>query len=63
MGKERAITSYKHTDALPLWRAGVVAGTMVYRKVFSYNEKGDLVKVQDFYDNRLENSFNYELTY
>lgn len=50
-------------DALPLWRAGAVAGTRVYRKVFSYNEKGDLVKVQDFYDNRLENSFHYELTY
>jgi|GEM_PF-5788591 len=50
-------------DALPIWRAGAFTGTMVYRKLFGYNEKGDVVSMKEFYDKRLENAWSYELTY
>lgn len=50
-------------DALPIWNAGAFTGTMVYQKIFDYNEKGDLVKVEDFYGTRLQNSWSYEFSY
>ncbi|WP_316783917.1 hypothetical protein [Pedobacter frigiditerrae] len=50
-------------DALYTWNAGVFKGIMIYRKIFSYNEKGDLTKAEQFYGTRPEQKIEYVLTY
>ncbi|TCC90346.1 hypothetical protein EZ428_13800 [Pedobacter frigiditerrae] len=50
-------------DALPVWNADFFKGIMIYRKIYSYNEKGDMIMAEQFYGNRIEQRFEYVLTY
>lgn len=50
-------------DALSVWHAEPFKDIMVYRKVFSYDERADLARMEEFYGTRLDSAWNYEFTY